>query len=174
MRRTARDLAHPLALALALAVSAALPLAPARAAGEVRVNVKPAEELTDVGRGADRARNVKALAAHFQALAGRLPADQVLSVDVLDVKLAGELRPARHGEELRVLKGGADWPRIELDWRLARGGEAIASGHDRLADMNYLSTPLRAGQDGALPYEARLIERWFTERVAPAAAAATR
>lgn len=163
MRRTA------LLLPLALVLTAALPVAAAPAAGEVRVHFKPVESLSDVGRGADRERNVKALAGHFRALAARLPAGQVLSVEVLDVKLAGALRPAHGGQELRVLEGRADWPRLDLEWRLTRGEGTLASGHDRVSDMNYLDTPLRAGHDDALPYERQMIERWFEERVAPSA-----
>ncbi len=161
-----------LKLALVSVLALAAPLA--LAAGEVQLSMKPADQLRDVGRGLDRARNVQALQARFQALAKRLQADEVLTIEVLDVDLAGEVLPVRAGEELRVLKGGADWPRLEFKWTLTRGTKTLASGHEHLADMNYLNEPLRPGQDGGLPYEGRMIERWFSERVAPTAAAARR
>lgn len=162
----------PRVLILALAVAAWLPLAGAHAAGEVRVDFGPLAQLSDIGRGLQAQRNQQALSARLQALAARLPADQVLDVKVLDVRLAGELRPLPGGDEVRVLLGRADWPWIELAWSLRRGDQTLASGHERLSDMNYLNEPLRSGQDGALPYEGRLIERWFDTRVAAAAAAA--
>lgn len=163
-------LSLPLSLSLAPGIAAAASTSAASAAGEVRVSMKPAADLSDVGRGLDRERNVQALQEIFQALAPQLPAGQVLSVDVMDVDLAGELRMTHSGQELRLLSGAADWPRLELKWTLARGDQELASGHDRLADMNYLAQPLRIGQDGLLPYEARMIERWFDERVRAAAA----
>lgn len=152
-------------LMLALAAPAAL------AAGEVRVSFPPADKLSDIGRPLQRQRNIDTLTAHLRALASRLPQGQVLKVEVLDVDLAGEMRLQRNGEELRVLKGGADWPRMELRWTLnGADGKALGSGHDRLADMNYLNEPLRIGQDGPLPYETRLIDRWFDAHVTTAAA----
>lgn len=157
-------------LALALLVAMASPVPAAQSTGEVRVSLKPVEEFSDVGRGLDRERNVQALRRIFQALAPQLAAGELLTVEVLDAKLAGELRLGHGGQELRVLTGGADWPRLELKWTLARDGRELAAGHDRLADMNYLGEPLRVGQDGPLPYEARMIARWFDERVRAAAA----
>lgn len=157
-------------LALALLVAMASPVPAAQSTGEVRVSFKPVEEFSDVGRGLDRERNVQALRRIFHALAPQLAAGELLTVEVLDAKLAGELRLGHGGQELRVLTGGADWPRLELKWTLARDGRELAAGHDRLADMNYLGEPLRVGQDGPLPYEARMIARWFDERVRAAAA----
>lgn len=159
-----------LALALGLQIAMVSPVPAAPATGEVRVSFKPVEELSDVGRGADRERNVRAIAAEFEALAARLPGGEVLEVEALDVDMAGELRLMHSGQELRVMRGGADWPRIELRWTLRRDGRTLASGHDRLADMNYLDTPLRPGQTGTAAYEGRMIERWFDERVAGSAA----
>jgi hypothetical protein len=157
-------------LTVALTVATALPPAVAQAAGEVRVRFAPVAQLSDIGRGIDAQRKVQALTERLQALAARLPDGQVLDVQVLDVKLAGELRPLGNGEEVRVLQGRADWPALELAWRLDRGSQTLASGHDRLSDMNYLNEPLRRAQDSSLPYEGRLIERWFDSRVAAAAA----
>ncbi|GAB1390634.1 MAG: hypothetical protein AMXMBFR78_16800 [Rubrivivax sp.] len=157
-------------LALALLVAMASPVPAAQSTGEVRVSLKPVEEFSDVGRGLDRERNVQALQRILRALAPQLAAGELLTVEVLDAKLAGELRLGHGGQELRVLTGGADWPRLELKWTLARDGRELAAGHDRLADMNYLGEPLRVGQDGPLPYEARMIARWFDERVRAAAA----
>jgi hypothetical protein len=148
-----------LALAMALGTTAAL------AAGQVDVSFKPADQLSDVGRGLDRERNVKALADHFKSLAAQLPDGQRLSVEVVDVDMAGELRPMRRGDELRVMKGGADWPKLELKWSLTAGGQPLKSGQERLADMAYLSHALRGGDTSPVAYEARLIDRWFEASV---------
>lgn len=147
------------ALVMTLAASVAW------AAGQVEVSFKPADQLSDVGRGIDRERHVKALADHFESLGARLPDGQVLKVEVLDVDMAGELRPMRRGDEVRVMKGAADWPKIDLRWSLDSGGRTLKSGQERLSDMAYLDHALRRGETSPVAYEARLIDRWFDERV---------
>jgi hypothetical protein len=152
-----------LAFLMTLATSAAL------AAGQVEVSFRPADQLADVGRGIDRDRHVKALADHFKALGARLPDGQVLKVEVLDVDLAGELQPWRRGDEIRVMKGGADWPAMDLRWSLDSGERTLLSGRERIVDMSYLNHPLRSAETGPVAYEARMIDRWFEERVLGAA-----
>lgn len=152
-----------LAFLTTLAASAAL------AAGQVEVSFRPADQLADVGRGIDRERNLKTLSEHFKSLGARLPDGQVLKIEVLDVNLAGELRPTRRGDEVRVLAGAADWPTLDLRWSLLGGGQSLKSGQERLADMAYLNHAPRAGDSRTLPHEARLIDRWFIERVLGAA-----
>lgn len=153
-----------LALALLAASSAAL------AAGQVQVSFKSLDDLADVGRGIDRERNVQTLADHFKSLAARLPDGQTLKIEVQDVNLAGELKPTRGGSDVRVMKGSADWPTIDMRWTLQAGDRTLRSAAERLSDMSYLMHSLRGMGDGPLPYEARMIDRWFNERVAGPAA----
>jgi hypothetical protein len=160
-RNTMEDAMNRTLLAFVMALSSSAALA----AGQVEVSFKPADQLADVGRGSDRDRHVQALAAHFKSLGARLPDGQVLKVEVLDVDMAGELQPFRRGEEIRVMKGAADWPTMDLRWSLDSGGRTLGSGRERLSDMSYLSHPLRSGDTGAVAYEARMIDRWFEERV---------
>jgi hypothetical protein len=86
---------------------------------------------------------------------------------VLDVDLAGRLQP-RRGDEIRVLNGRADWPRIKLRWTLSAGDRTLKSGEDDLSDMAYLQTFSGLDRSLSLPYEGRMLERWFAERVAGA------
>lgn len=143
----------------------------AQAAGQVDVRFKPADQLSDVGRGVDGERAVQTLTEHFQALAARLPDGQRLSIEVLDVDLAGELRWTRRGSELRVLNGGADWPSMQLRWKLEAGDRTLSSQDERISDPGYLqqSSGLRTGP---LPYEARMVDRWFDARFGGRATAA--
>ena len=141
------------------------------AAGQVEVSFKPVDQLADVGRGPrDGERAVQALGAHFKSLAARLPDGQTLTVEVTDVNLAGDLQQTRRGDEVRVLKGSADWPTLDLRWTLTGDGRTLASGQERLADMSYLQSPLRGGHDTAYGHEIRLIDRWFDNRFGPNAA----
>ena len=155
-----------LVFALALTLGGIVASNAAQAAGRVDVSFQPNDELSDIGRGAwDGERNVKALADHFKSLAAHLPDGQTLTVKVLDVNLAGEIRPLRHGTELRVLKGAADWPTMDLRWTLSAQGRTLASGEERLADQAYLMHASRLRENGPLPYETRMIDRWFNERI---------
>lgn len=163
MRRTI------LSLALFVATGAAV------AAGQVDVSFKPVNELSDIGRGSlDGERNVELLSAHFKSLAPRLADGQTLKVEVQDVDLAGEMKPQRRGGEIRVLRGGADWPAITLQWTLSADGRILQQGSQRVSDLNYLAHPPRGRHDVPLAYELRLIDRWFDEHIAPQAVAAAR
>ena len=137
-------------------------------AGTVGVTFVNAAGFSDSGAvGAERDTNLRALAAHLETLGQRqLPADQTLTVEVLDLDLAGIVRPSpRAGQDLRVSKGGADWPRIHVRYTLAAGGQPIVSGEERLSDMDYLAR--KSGQRGTDPlyYEKRLLDTWFKARI---------
>jgi hypothetical protein len=147
---------------------------PARAAGSVEVRFKPVDQYTDAGRSdGSGERSLQQLGAYFESLGARLPEGQVLTLDVQDIDLAGELRPAGLNGELRVARGGADWPAMTLRWSLAADGRTLASGEDRLSDMDYLSRG-RFGNDDPLFFEKRMVERWFEQRLGPRAASAPR
>lgn len=153
-------------------LAAAALLAGAAHAGTAQVRFIDPDRYTDADRAAfgsvERQRTLDALTRQFQVLAARhLGADQILSVEMLDIDLAGELRMApRAGlHDTRVLKGRADVPRLEFRYRLQRGDQLLASGQERLTDLGYLGrTTYRSGDDAGLAHERRLLERWFVER----------
>lgn len=154
--------------ALAAVLACAGVLSPAGAAGSVDVVFVEPAKFADAGRGeAEIARTVRALEAAFRSLAPRLPDGQQLSVRVTQLDLAGELKPARAGAELRVLSGRADWPRMELSYTLVQGGRTLKSGSARLADMAYLQQPLGTREGEPYAYEQRMIERWFLDTIVP-------
>lgn len=147
------------ALLLATAVSAS--------AGATVTFVQP-EKFSDVPFTTwDRERVLKDLQLHFDKLAAKLPAGQQLNVEVTDIDLAGETWPARfHGQDIRIMKGGADWPRMSLRYTITQGDQVIKSGQEDLADMAYQNTLTRHGSDDALRYEKRMLDNWFRDRVA--------
>ncbi|MFN9764584.1 MAG: DUF3016 domain-containing protein [Pseudomonadota bacterium] len=157
------------AAASVAAVALALALAPpAQAAGRAEVRYVEPERFSDVGRGAlDRERVLAALGAQFERLAARLPDGRTLRVEVLDVDLAGALEPTRGGE-VRVLRGTTDAPRITVRWTLLEGERTLRGGVDRVSDLGYLFDAGPRARDGEFSYEARMLERWFDENVAPA------
>lgn len=150
-------------LATGLAAAVALP---ARAAGTVAVNFVKPETFADLGRvGFDRERTMRRLSEELQQLGTRLPEGQALTVEVLDVDLAGHVEPDRRGEDLRILRGRADWPRIHLRYTLAADGQTLRSGEEWLADMTYLDQRGRLPQTQDLAYERRMLADWFDKAI---------
>ena len=45
------------------------------------------------------------------------------------------VKPTRGGNEIRVMKGRADWPTMELRWSLQADGRTLKSADEHLADM---------------------------------------
>jgi hypothetical protein len=162
MSHSVRTLLLAAAVALLSAALLVVMARPAHAAGSAEVRFVQPERFADIGRYAnDRERALAALTAHVQQLAQRLPDGQRLRLEVTDVDLAGEQTIGR-AYDVRVLRGTADWPRIEMRWSLEQGGQTLKSGEERLTDLGY---PLMRGATTSereeLPYEKRLLTKWF-------------
>jgi len=155
-----RHLHVPTAVGLALALlSAALPAA---AAGLVEVSWLQPERYSDAGRtDGERERTMKSLGDAFAQLGRLLPDGQTLKLEVLDVDLAGEIEPHPR-QDMRIVRGGADWPRMTLRYTLQEGSRTLKSGEARLADMDYqFGVPPVNLREDELRYERRMIEHWF-------------
>jgi len=135
----------------------------AQAAGTVQVSFVQPEKFTDVRDSALRSEDHLAnLQRQLEEIGARYTSDgQTLKIEVLDVDLAGETRFGARPHDLRVLRGRADWPRMELRYTLEAPGAAPRSGRATVADMAYLQrTPTRYASE-PLPYERRMLEDWF-------------
>ena len=144
----------------------------ASAAGTVNVSFVNPEQFSDADRGIQRDRNLEQLAKHLRALGQRELADgETLDIRVTDVDLAGRVDPfaLRSGaSELRILKGAADWPRIQLSYTLQRNGVEVRSADERLADLNYLNaSQWPAYANRPLSHEKHMLDEWFEARFAP-------
>jgi hypothetical protein len=114
----------------------------------------------------DRTDVLKQIEDHFAKLAKGLPAGQDLKVEVTDIDLAGNIDQARSAtRELRVLRGGADWPRINMRYSLEAGGKTLKSGEVSLSDMNYLRNLNRYPNNEPLRYEKRMLDQWFEKEI---------
>ena len=152
--------AAPLAMA-AMVVLGSLAAAPALAADAISVRWIEPERYADAGRGIDRERTLEVLERHLISLSERLPAGQRLALEVTDVQLAGELEPyGRALPEVRVMRGRADWPVIELRYTLSEGERTLAQGEARVSDPNYMHSGLSTVRSQPLGYEKRMLERW--------------
>lgn len=146
-------------------IAAALLLAAAGAAsaGEVTVKYQEPDKFTDVPFWEqDRDQVLQELTAHFARLGKQLPANQQLAITVTDIDLAGRVEPRRRSmRDLRILRGGADWPTMELQYSLVQDGKVIASGSDRLSNMLYLDQMNRYAGSDTLRYEKPMVDGWF-------------
>jgi hypothetical protein len=146
------------AAALALAACGAVQ-------AEVNVTYVKPDQFSDVPYGVrEREQVMKDLTAHFNRLGQQLPAGQTLKVEVLDVDLAGWVYPRRWGpDDIRVLRGGADWPHMHLRYTLEEGGKVLRSGDRELANMMYQQRMNRYPSDDPLRYEKQMMDDWFAQ-----------
>jgi hypothetical protein len=146
---------------------------PSLASAEVKVNFVTPERYFDASLngnyGSRRyAAAVKALDAIFQDLAKRYlaPGDQ-LSIDVLDVDLAGEYNPwTPYSYNVRLMTDST-WPRIKLGYVLTRADGPPVTGVELVSDPNYLTHQDFRARTGALAYEKIMLEAWFKARFVP-------
>lgn len=154
----------PIAAACSIALlSVAAPTA-AQAAGTIEVSYVKPQQFTDIGLGPiDRDHNLDALTRVFQGLQNQLPDGQTLKLVVTDVDLAGELQFQGSRPDLRVVRGRADWPKLELTYSLIQNDDVLKSGTASLSDPSYTFGLQSIRQDEPLHYERRMIDAWFKQ-----------
>jgi len=133
----------------------------------VTVNYVDSDKFSDLPFAPwERKEVLDDMASFFAELGKALPPGQDLTVEVTDIDLAGREYPhMRGGRDLRVLKGGADWPRMELRYTLTANGQVVKSGQEKLTDMNYLNRINRITDGDRLRYEKRMVEEWFDKTI---------
>jgi hypothetical protein len=163
-------MSHPIRPLLATLLCAFA--ASAAQAGHVEVSFDARAAFTDAGSTPhEREQRLAALAEHLKTLGRRwLGDDRSLRIELLDLDLAGTLRPAPHplGTEVRVLRGGADGPHIELRYSLSDASQVLSSGHETLFDVASARKLQSADSSGGDPLreEKSLLDHWFAQRFA--------
>jgi hypothetical protein len=134
-------------------------------AGTATVTYAPLDKMTDVPRFAvDREGMQTHFREHLAKLAEKLPAGQELKVDFTDIDLAGDQFPRVAVQDVRVMKGRADWPRLDFHWSIEQDGQSIAGGDAKLADPNYLMGSNRYDNE-IYGYEKQMLDEWFRKDV---------
>ena len=64
----------------------------------------------------------------------------------------------------------ADWPTIQLRYRIESKGAVIKSGEARVADMNYLRHRPRYDTSDLIRYEKQMLDEWFNRTLREPAA----
>ena len=143
----------------------------AQAVPEARVTVNfiAPERYTDAdnrfGSGLGLRGTLAEIRRILEAAALRVmaPGDS-LAVDVLDIDLAGFAHPGLNVPSgLRVVNDVTP-PAFRLRFELKRGGRRIASGEERVSDINFLMGA-RANRTGAFAYEDALLRDWARKRL---------
>ncbi|HEY1042456.1 MAG TPA: DUF3016 domain-containing protein [Telluria sp.] len=155
----------PMIRKLALAGATAL-VSLGAMAGQAVVTFTHPENYSDFPvYDADRDDLLKEMADHFIKQAARLPASQELKVEVLDINLAGDVRPGfRFRRDIRILRGRADWPTMVVRYTLRDNGQVVRSGEEQLSDMAYLQHGNRYYPDDPLRYEKSMVDGWMSKR----------
>ena len=150
-----------------VALAGLLALGASAASAGVTVNYVESDKFSDLPFATwERKEVLDDLAAYFTELGKSLPAGQELTVEVTDIDLAGREYPNTRGpRDLRILKGMADWPVMELRYTLSANGQVLSSGNAKLADMNYLQRGSRLHDSDRLRFEKRMIQEWFNETI---------
>lgn len=148
---------------------AGLLLAPAAASwAKVTVTFTKPESYSDMPFSVvDRERVLQELQDYLVRLGAKLPADRDLKLEILDIDLAGRIEPGHRRfnfNDVRILRGGADWPRMDIRYALESDGKVLEQGEDKLADMAYLQSINHYDSGDPLRYEKQMIEDWFRKK----------
>lgn len=147
----------------------ALLLAGGAASAAVTVNFVKPENYPDMPFSpVDRDATLKDIGDYITSLGKNLPDGTDVRIDVTDLDLAGRLEPSRRGDrDIRIMRGGADWPRMTLHYSVESGGKVIKGGDAQLQDMDYQFHASRLTDGDPLRYEKRMIDDWFYSTIAP-------
>ncbi|MEJ0037920.1 MAG: DUF3016 domain-containing protein [Gammaproteobacteria bacterium] len=105
----------------------------------------------------------KRLREYLRQLGQRyLPDDQALTIDVLDIDLAGRFEPWRPNADTVRFMVSTTWPSMKLRYEV-RGpdGKTLASGTETVMDQDYLRRPNQYSESDTLRYEKRMLDTWF-------------
>ncbi len=157
-------------LAVLLGLTAAAAMA---SAGTVEVDFIAPTRYADAGNTlAEAQANRDTLTRYLQSLGERyLASGEALKVEVLDIDLAGTVRPRIRGD-LRVTRGNADFPKIKLRYTLASADKVARSGEETVSDLNYLGHAADYAGSDPLRFEKRMLADWFKARFVAHKAAA--
>ena len=134
------------------------------AAATVKVIFPDPPRFTDAGASPrDVANTTRGLSAHLTALGQRQLADgDVLTIEILDIDLAGRLENTTRGR-VRVTTGRSDWPRITLRFKLE--GASPLAGEEQVSDMNFQRRSSGMSPSDPLRFERRMLNEWFQARL---------
>lgn len=162
--RLTKRATHPIKLAFTVALLLTSMVASAEAS--VRVNfVNPSQYHDEDFRSFKRDGIIAELQKEFDRLDRVfIKRGQALSIDVLDIELAGRYEPWRTGfSDVRILRDITP-PSFKIRYTLRQGRAIVMRGEETITDMNYLWDPSARTSSERLAHEKRLLRDWFRRR----------
>ena len=93
-----------------------------------------------------------------------LKPDQNLTIEVLDLDLAGRFEPWHASAyDVRYMRD-ITWPRMSLRYTLVQNGVTLAQGEETISDMSYLMDAGARLSSDSLRYEKTMLDDWFRKR----------
>ena len=111
------------------------------------------------------------LAAHMKSLGDKyVGANDTLRIEVLDVDLAGWAQWSGSApNQVRVVRGKADFPSMRLRYTLESGGRTQRSAEEKISDPLYTGRAIGRAANEPYYYEKQMLERWFRSTFAQGA-----
>jgi hypothetical protein len=148
----------------------AVMITPITTHAEVKVSFNQPERYTDAGlHGAygpkARAATLHELQKHLERLGERyLKPEQMLTIDVRDIDLAGRYEPWRiNTHNTRILRE-ITWPQIRIYYTLKSNNTVLVSAEETISDLNYLMRADTIRSSDPLRYEKAMLDEWFRVR----------
>jgi len=117
----------------------------------------------DNNRKAFQARVFKNFEKHFSKLAAKLPADQILKININDLDLAGDVH---HGGISRIrIVTELFFPRMKFSYQLFNADKTLADSDEiNLKDMSFMTGSILRYRNDAFGYDKRMIDNWFNSK----------
>jgi hypothetical protein len=152
------------ALLMATVVAVLLPTV---AHAAVRVTFVAPERYrdSDFRSASQRAGILGELKGHIERLGDRyLKRGQTLTIEVLDIDLAGRYEPWRPNlSHARIMRDTTP-PMMKLRYTLQQNGRVVRRGSETVTDMNYLMWNSGRFSSERLTYEKEMLTDWFQAR----------
>lgn len=112
-----------------------------------------------------RAPALDGIRQHLERLGQRfLKPDQNLTIEVLDLDLAGRLEPWHASVyDVRYMRE-ITRPRMSLRYTLVQNGITLVQGEETISDMSYLMDAGARLSSDSLRYEKTMLDDWFRKR----------
>ncbi|WP_371186935.1 DUF3016 domain-containing protein [Thalassotalea maritima] len=155
---------------IAFALAGSVAVAATSYAGQAEVNWVDPQSYTDI-RSGDESRKrfeervFKELEQHISELAAKLPAEQTLKMDVVNLDLAGEIRymVGPNNDSIRVIED-LYFPKMRFNYSLLdKDGKVLAQGKENIKDMGFFNSTHQRLNRESFTYEKAMISDWFEE-----------
>lgn len=103
---------------------------------------------------------------HFTKIAKKLPEEQRLNIEILDIDLAGDIKMF-DARLIRLVKGHQP-PRIAFKYQLIdKSKTVIKAGEENIRDASFMNTISSRYKNSAFGFEKSLLDKWYKKSLKP-------